>query len=365
MESPKLKPYPNWESHKLPQGGSIIEPSHIISPFRVRADQCGRLWVLDTGAAELLGNYKAYASSRVLVFDLHNDALLRVFTIPQSQIKEESFFATLAVEDHDCANTFGYFADLGKAGLIVYSWKENKSWRVKHNYFNIDPLAGEFNVSGITFQWTDHLFGLALSAPDSEGFSTLYFHPMVSTNEFAVSTKYLRDEKLSSTSYNEFRLLGNRGPNAQSSVSFLDKNTGVLFYALVNLNAVACWRTSNPSYNMQSQGRIYMSNVTMVFPNDIKVDSKGNLWVLSDRLPQFMYKELDPEDVNFRILTAPVQDAIKGTACDSKLIISNLPGRFKPASTTLAPIQNKKSSDASSNVISLLSFVFCLLLHKF
>lgn len=319
----------------------------IVSPFRVRADACGRLWVLDTGCAELLGNFTRYRSPQLIIYDLHNDALYRRYTIPDTQIKEESFFATIAIEDHDCENTFAYTADLGKAGLIVYSWKEQKSWRVEHHYFNIDPTAGEFNVSGITFQWTDHLFGLALSAPDSEGYSTLYFHPMVSTNEFSVSTKVLRNKEysMSKTSFNEYKLLGNRGRNAQSSVSFLDKKTGVLFYALVNLNAVACWRTTNPSYNMQSQGRVFMSNVTMVFPNDIKVDSNGNLWVLSDRLPQFMYQSLDSEDVNFRILTAGVQDAIRGTACDSKLVISNVAGRFKPTVTTATPVneKNKKS----------------------
>lgn len=65
-----------------------------------------------------------------------------------------------------------------------------------------------------------------------------------------------------------------------------------------------------------------MNNTTMVFPNDIKVDANGSLWVLSDRLPKFMYESLDPEDVNFRILTASVKDAIMGTACDSKLVVN-------------------------------------------
>lgn len=65
-----------------------------------------------------------------------------------------------------------------------------------------------------------------------------------------------------------------------------------------------------------------MNNTTMVFPNDVKVDANGTLWVLSDRLPKFMYESLDSEDVNFRILTAPVKDAIMGTACDSKLVVN-------------------------------------------
>lgn len=194
-----------------------------------------------------------------------------------------------------------------------------------------DPLAGEFNVSGISFEWTDGVFGLALSAPDAEGFSTLYFHPMTSTHEFSVNTRILRNESLAAKSFHDFRILGSRGPKGQSGVSFLDKQTGVLFYALVNLNAVACWKTTNPSYTMESQGRVFMNNVTMVFPNDVKVDAKGNLWVLSNRLPTFMYKSLDADDVNFRIMTAAVKDAIMGTACDAKLVISpNMTGRLRP-----------------------------------
>jgi len=68
----------------------------------------------------------------------------------------------------------------------------------------------------------------------------------------------------------EFETLGSRGPNGQSSVSFLDPKTGVLFYALTNLNAIACWRPQN-KFTTQQQAYVYQDNVTMIFPNDLKV----------------------------------------------------------------------------------------------
>ncbi|XP_050298512.1 protein yellow [Anthonomus grandis grandis] len=318
MDSPLLKPYPNWDAHRA--FGDA--PPEIVSPFRVRADQCGRLWVPDTGIEGLLENEpKVNKNTTIMIYDLHNDQLIRTFEIPFDQTTEDSFFANLAIEDEDCENTFAYFADLGGPGLIVYSWKQNRSWKVKHNYFHIKPTAGDMNVMGISFQWSDGIFGLALR-PEKDGFSTLFFHPLTSFDEFSVSTRILRDESLASnrSNYHEFKFLGGRGPKSQSGVSFLDKKTGVLFYALINLNAVACWRTTNPAYTMESQGRIYMNNVTMVFPNDIKVDSDGYLWVLSNKLPQFMYSSLDYNDVNFRIMSAKVSEAIKGTACASKLV---------------------------------------------
>ena len=70
--------------------------------------------------------------------------------------------------------------------------------------------------------------------------------------------------------YQQFKVLGSRGTNGQSSTSFLDPGTGILFYGLANLNAIACWKTGT-NYNIQQQGRVYMDNVTMVFPNDLKV----------------------------------------------------------------------------------------------
>ncbi|RZC33626.1 yellow-b [Asbolus verrucosus] len=347
-EAPKLRPYPSWEAHRIRPD----QPPEIVSPFRVRADKCGRLWVLDTGLENILSSdTKSLAPTRLLVYSLRNDTLLRSYVIPDHQIKTDSFFANLAVEDHDCGDSFAYLGDLGKPAIIVYSWKTGESWRVQHNFFHIDPLSGEFNVSGIIFEWTDGVFGLALSKPDAEGFSTLYFHPLTSTNEFSVSTKYLRDENLAKSSFHMYKHLGSRGPKGQSGVSFLDQKTDVLFYSLINLNAVACWRTTNPAYTMESQGRIYMSNVTMVFPNDIKVDSNDNLWVLSDRLPKFMYDVLDRNDINFRILTAPVADAIRGTACDSKLVISP---KFKPS------LGDKERNSVAKIEVKLSLFIFLL-----
>lgn len=147
-------------------------------------------------------------------------------------------------------------------------------------------------MSGISFHWTDGLFGMSI-APSNDGYSVMYFHPLSSTMEYSVSTKILRDPERAnspgksiyfnivsiviypfrfwlSDNFKEFRALGSRGHNGQSSVSFLDPNTGVLFYALTNLNAIACWKPRN-TFTLHQQGFIYQNSITMVFPNDLKV----------------------------------------------------------------------------------------------
>lgn len=310
-ESPLLIPYPSWEAHQYGADGV----PEIVSIFRIRADRCDRLWVLDTGLTDILGNPEQQAPPALLIYDLNTDRLLRKFVIPADQRTSDSLFANIAVEDYSCDDSYGYLGDLGGPGLVVYSWQKDKSWVIRHSFFEPDPKGGEFNVSGIWFQWTDGLFGMAL-APTNDGYSTMYFHPLSSSMEFLISTKILRNETRAAMSekFPEFRALGSRGANGQSSVSFFDPSTGVLFYALANLNAIACWRPQE-TFTRQQQDFIYMDNVTMVFPNDLKIDRDGNIWVLSDRLPTFMYSQLDLDDYNFRILTGPTSSAIKGTMC--------------------------------------------------
>lgn len=186
--------------------------------------------------------------------------------------------------------------------------------------------------------------------------------------EFSVSTKILRNETLATSNqiYKEFKVLGSRGNRGQSNVEFLDKKTGVLFYALPNLNAVACWKTTNPAYTIKSQGRVYMNAEEMVFPNDVKVDDQSRLWVLSDRLHKFMYDNLDTNDVNFRILTATVADAIDHTACDTKTkpfteIITNLTDFLRPSTSTVQPNgQPNGKSNGNQIVVSALVMLFSI-----
>lgn len=63
---------------------------------------------------------------------------------------------------NSCDNAHAYIPDLGSYAVVVYSFKENKAWRVKHHYFHFDPLQGNYTVGGINFQWTDGVFALAL-----------------------------------------------------------------------------------------------------------------------------------------------------------------------------------------------------------
>jgi len=341
-QSPVLTPYPNWEANTIESDGTgsgetvkgradakkaevvdgaLADNSSIISTFRVRVDECDRLWVMDTGLADILGNPKQIAPNALVIFDLNTDKLIRRYTFQPSDIKENTFFANVIVDipKNECENAYAYMPDLGGYGVVVYSYKSNKSWRVKHNFFHFDPLSGDYNVGGVNFQWTDGVFGMALGKPSSEGTRTVYFHALSSTREFSVPNIVLQNETraVSSESYYDYSLVGDRGPNGQSSAEFLDEATNVLFYTQVNKDGVGCWNAKKP-YNPDTQGLVDTDSDALVFPNDLKVDTEGNLWVLSDRMPVFLFKNLNPEEFNYRILKGKISDLILGTPCSNE-----------------------------------------------
>lgn len=145
----------------------------------------------------------------------------------------------------------------------------------------------------------------------------VYFHALSSTKEFVVPNYVLQNETwaTSGSNYYDFQLLGERGPNGQSSASYFDEQTKVLFYTQVNKDSVQCWNAGK-EYNPDTQGIVYSDSDALEFPNDLKVDDNGKLWVLSDKMPKFLFSKLDSTKLNYRILTGKISDIIKGTKCE-------------------------------------------------
>ncbi|XP_054014757.1 protein yellow-like [Hylaeus anthracinus] len=305
-KSPKLNPYPNWELN------DIQNPDAIVSIFRVRADACGRLWGVDTGIDDILGNTTVVQPVRIFVFDLKTDKVLRTYTLKDSDQTPNSFFADLVVDvdENNCDDAYLYTSDLGGYGMVVYSWAKNDSWRISHNFFHFDPVNGNFNISGFNFQWTDGVFGMSLSPPQKDGYKTLYFHAMSGITEFSVSTEVLQDNTLAKSGvYEAFHIEGNKGPNTQGPSSLMDQKCGINYFTQVHRNGIACWDTS-VKLTPDTFVLVAQDNTTMVFPNDLSIDASNNmLYVLSDNLPKFLLSRFDAETRNF-FLTAASLDKL-------------------------------------------------------
>lgn len=321
--APTLVPYPNYEVNHITANETSFG-SKIVSVFRLKVDACDRLWFVDTGLMDIIGTSRQVIAPRLFIFDLRTDRLLRQYTFNSSDTSEGTLFGGNIVVDvtaNSCNQAFAYIPDFGAYRLVVYSWAENRSWRIRHPYFYFDPFATPFYVGGLTFLWVDGIFGASLSAIQGDGYRTLYFTAISSNHLYAVSTRFLRDSTLAantSTLLEAYRFLGTRGSNMQTTAHMLDERTGTLFYTLPNRNGIGCWNSvrNAHSYTPLTNTVLATDDVTMIFPNDIVLDDADNVWLLSDRLPVSNMRGLNENEVNFRLFSARISDAIRGTVCE-------------------------------------------------
>lgn len=137
-----LIPYPSWKANEIPPDTSD-NPAHdhdapapgsrpsdvhaakpiaenskypetedqIVSTFRIRVDECDRLWVIDTGLAGILDNPRQIRKPALVVFDLKTDKVLRRYDLKPTDLKEDSFFANVVSFLFPC--DFGKFVWFG------------------------------------------------------------------------------------------------------------------------------------------------------------------------------------------------------------------------------------------------------------
>ncbi|XP_011300266.1 protein yellow [Fopius arisanus] len=309
-----LNPYPDWESN------DVRSPDAIVNILRPRIDACDRLWAVDSGVEDMTGEGTQVQPRKLIAIDLKTNEIILRYTFKDSDVQPNSFFAdtVIDVDPRNCEEAYVYNSDLGANGLVIYSLAKNDSWRVEHNYFHMDPFHGDYNVSGLTFQWTDGLFGMALSEPKEDGSKTLYFHPFSGIHEFSVSTSLLKNQTaLANPDYrNEFRIEGNKGAKSQGTSSAIDSETGIIYFTQVNKNAVACWDT-HEQLNPDTFRVVAQDDNDLVFPNDIVIEPKSRkFYCLSDNLPAFLYSNYNFDETNFYVHSASLDDLT--AACRAK-----------------------------------------------
>lgn len=163
------------------------------------------------------------------------------------------------------------------------------------------------------------IFGLALSPIQPSGNRVLFFSPLASDREFAVSTAILRNSSKVEEAYHDFMVLEERAPLSHTT-SRVMSDDGVMFFNLIDRNSVGCWNSRTP-YTAKNHDVVDRDDVGLIFPADVKIDRHRNVWVISDKMPNFLIDKLDYNDINFRVYFAPLDVLIKGTVCEYKYMV--------------------------------------------
>lgn len=314
--SPLLIPYPNYHMNRIPSDRN--DYSRIIHAVRMSVDECDRLWVIDM---RKVNDTMWYGDPQLLVFDLKTDKLVRKFTIPPKlrRADNETWFISVTsdVDQKSCNKAFAYLADT-RWGMVVYSFENNTAWRLQHHFFYFDPAATVIRTSGLRLGRTDGVFGVALSERRSDGFRTMFFHSLASTRMFSVDTDVLQSNISVAETYDEYRGRGQRPFGMNAGAMTIDLDTGTLLYSLVSQDGIGCWNPRRHEYLSNSTSAILVTDpVTLQYPADLKVDANSNLWVVSNKVMKFRFrqKDMNLNEVNYRVFMVPVEDLIKDSVC--------------------------------------------------
>ncbi|XP_067005954.2 protein yellow [Anabrus simplex] len=320
---PLLAPYPDWSWHRL------NECDGLTSVFRIKVDTCGRLWVLDTGYVEILSNFRKVCPAQIVVFDLKTDKMVMRHRFPDNVIIAGSLPVTIAVDVRNtptgCEEAFAYVADVTEYALVVFDAKNDRSWRIKSNYFYPYPPFGYFDIAGVQFDLMDGILGLALSPerPWDGGDRHLYFHSLASNRESWVSTAVIRNASLFEGDRNRVPRMFHvfEKPRAsQAAAEDMDSN-GIMFFSLLSRNSLNCWNAATP-YGTENIAEVDRDDAALQFASGVKVirnaQGQQEVWALTCRFQQLMQGDHDTSEVNYRVLRAPVQKLVRGTKCEPR-----------------------------------------------
>ncbi|KOC60607.1 Protein yellow [Habropoda laboriosa] len=315
--NPIIAPYPSWRYNK------INNCDTLTSVFRVEVDECGRLWVLDTG---MIGS-KRVCHPQIHIFSLEHNTLITRYQFPTDQYKTDSLFVTVVLDIRDgvdkCRNTFAYIADVSGFALLVYDFANSRSWKIVNNLFYPYPQYGTFHIKNDTFDLMDGIVGLALG-PIVNGDRILYFHSLASIIEGYVPVSVIRDYELftknSESSPRSF-VPFEEERNSQSVAEAMDRN-GVLFFGLLSNLAIGCWNSKHyPEFGGRNLLTLVVDPETLQFPSGMKITTSKNglqeLWVLSNSFQKYMTNSMRTNETNFRIQAGFIDQLVHGTICDA------------------------------------------------
>jgi len=161
--APKLEAFPSWTMQKL---GDCAAFQLVHS---IEIDPKGRMWVLDTGRPTSLRESKADCPPRLVILNLEdNGKILRSYQFPEHVASRTNAYLSDIVLDHKDGG-IAYITDRNDYGIIVYSLKDNNSWKIRHDSMKAKSEAVRFMVAKTHVINQVHVDGIALSpASNSE-----------------------------------------------------------------------------------------------------------------------------------------------------------------------------------------------------
>ncbi|KAG5877670.1 hypothetical protein JTB14_013915 [Gonioctena quinquepunctata] len=290
--SPILQAYPNWSFHAAGRGD--FNCSGLISVYRTKIDSCNRLWVLDAGTDTTIENFRRVCPAKLMVFDLRTDQVVRTITIPEDVLRPVSVMTNLIIDESvqgRCDSAFIYMSDTVAAGLVVHDGATDKSWRFSDPSMFPNPDYGNINIVGERFALMDGIIGLA----HSPKLATLFYQPMASDRIFSIPTSTLTKGAPGEFEELPISVAGRKSSQGLPLTMNTDDNT--LYFSPMTETSVASWNVAS-----NQQEILASDQVNLQFVADLRWKNDGSIYVLSSRFQKFFRRNVNPNEINLRIL---------------------------------------------------------------
>ncbi|XP_046754076.1 protein yellow-like [Diprion similis] len=294
---PKLDAYPSWDM-QLPGDCNAFQ-----SVQSMEIDPQGRMWVLDTGRTETMGEHPTVrCPPRLVILDLENGgAVLKKFEFPDDVARHNSSYLNDIVLDHEDGG-YAYVSDSGlEPAIIVYSLKDDKARKVTHETMKAQADAVRFVVAGTSVIQHVNVDGIALSPPGPN--RTLYYAPLSSLRLYSVPVEVLRNDSI--TDLRDYVV--DLGDKTSQSDGMVMSNAGVLYYGLLADDAIAMWNTSTRQPFATGRRTISRDHDLTQWPDTFAFDEVDSLWCVVNSLQNFLNNKVDVTQNNYRIVSSKVK----------------------------------------------------------
>ncbi|XP_026752252.1 protein yellow-like [Galleria mellonella] len=300
--SPVLQAYPDWSWHTAGRGD--INCTGLVSVYRIRADRCNRLWVLDAGVITSIDDFRRVCPPKILIFDMATDRLVRSVYFPRELLRPASLLTNIVLDDtrtpssrlSNCDNIFAYITDTVAPAIIVYDGHRDNAWRVTHASMYPDPDLGEYDIGGERFTLMDGIVGLGHSPTQG----LLYYQPLATDRLFSVSTAVLAAGPPAEGTDLPVNLVGRK--SSQGLGLAVDPRDDTIIFSPITETAIAAW---NPLTN--SHKLLAMDAEKLQFCAEVRWAERdhGSVWALSTRFHKFFRRTVNKNEINVRILRIP------------------------------------------------------------
>jgi sugar lactone lactonase YvrE len=268
-------PYPNAELN-TPPGGAVnyttTPPTganyqnYLIGVQSVVLDPLDRLWILDTGRAQLEDGtlvLASYGGPKLIGVDITSNTVLKTVVFPTTVAFGDSYLNDIRFDLRASVSASGqgvaYITDSsseGRNGIIIVDLGTGESWR---HLNNIPEVSAERGF--VPYVWGQPLYyipgpnqplttvplgsdGIALSADGED----LYFGPVGGRGLYSVPTTRLRDRSQSSELLAQAAVV-NRGQRGVSDGFETDTN-GFVYAGNMEQNEIGFYNPGNGSMSV-------------------------------------------------------------------------------------------------------------------